>query len=285
MPQPELAAHAGAGSEPSPRISAAPRYPAYGAPLAVLTWNVAWLGDDQNGPGDEARQLALVSEALQLADADVIALQEVSSAASAAMLERALPGHALELASYRQAQKLALLYRRDRLELLERRAVSGLDDAGRPPLELRLRTPDDRELIAIAVHAKAGGDARSHAIRARFAAGLAGYLAQHHAGRDVIVLGDFNDRFTASTVEGLRSPYEPVVAGGAYVAATAVLERGREHSTRWGATVDHIVLSRALAARLIEGSVESLRDELLARHADFFEAASDHAPVALALAL
>jgi endonuclease/exonuclease/phosphatase family metal-dependent hydrolase len=147
-----------------------------------------------------------------------------------------------------------------------------------------LRTRAGRELTAIAVHAKAGDDPRSYATRASFAAGLAQDLARRHAASDVVLLGDFNDRFgEGSTLAGSPSPYEPLK--GAFAVPTEILERAAERSTAWGETVDHIAVSRSLAGAVVTDSVESLRDELLARHPDFFEAASDHAPVGLELEL
>lgn len=253
--------------------------------MSALTWNIEWLGDSTHGPSDEARQLGLAIDTLSFAKADVVGLQELSSAASAASLAAALPGYALSLARYEQRQKVALLYREARIELLSVTAITGLDDAGRPPLEARVRTRAGRELTVIVLHAKAGDDPRSYGIRARFAGGLRAYLEAQHGASDLLVLGDFNDLFESSTSEGMESPYRALTADGAFVAVTSALETQRERSTRWGDTVDHIVLSRSLLPALVRDSPQTLRDELLARHPDFFDAASDHAPVMLELTL
>lgn len=283
MPDPQLAENAaGATAERDPQIRAAPQEI---TPLVALTWNVEWLGDTEHGPEDEARQLALAIDALTFANADLIGLQEVSSAASAQALAQSFPGHLLERSQYGQRQNVALMYRADRLELRELSAIEGLDDAGRAPLEARLALPSGRELVAIVLHAKAGGDPHSYQTRKRFAEALAAHLERKHLGNDVVVLGDFNDLFSSSTLEGLASPYEGLTTSKAFVAVTSELEAQPERSTAWGQTVDHIVLSRSLAGAVVPGSVETLRDELLARHPDFFEAASDHAPVVLELRL
>jgi len=283
MPDPQLAENtAGAAAERAPQIRAAPQEI---APLVALTWNVQWLGDTEHGPEDEARQLALAVDSLTFADADLIGLQEVSSAASAQALAQAFPGYTLERSRYPQPQNVALMYRADRLELRELSAVRGLDDAGRAPLEARFALPSGRELFVIVLHAKAGDDPRSYQIRKRFSEGLAAYLAGKHLGNDVVLLGDFNDLFSSSTLESATSPYQSLLESQAFVAPTAELEAQSERSTVWGATVDHIVVSRSLGSAVVPGSVETLRDELLARHPDFFEAASDHAPVTLELRL
>lgn len=282
MPDPHLAENAaGATAERDQQIRAAPQEI---TPLVALTWNVEWLGDAEHGPEDEARQLALAIDSLTFANADLIGLQEVSSA-SAQELAQSFPGYSLERSQYMQRQNVALMYRTDRLELRELSAIEGLDDAGRAPLEARLSLPSGRELVAIVLHAKAGGHPRSYQIRKRFAQGLAAHLERKHLGNDVVILGDFNDLFSSSTLEGVASPYEGLTASKAFVAVTSELEAQPERSTVWGQTVDHIVLSRSLAGAVVPGSVETLRDELLARHPDFFEAASDHAPVVLELRL
>lgn len=280
MPEPDLRGAAGGGGEHEAQIPAARQE---NEPLVALTWNVEWLGDGENGPIDEDRQLALAIDSLIFASADLIGLQEVSALASAQALVEALPGYALEVARYAQRQKVALLYRTSRLERVEVKAIEGLDDAGRPPLEVRLRRTDGRELTVIVLHAKAGDDPRSYQTRKHFAEGLSAYLAHQHAQGDLLMLGDFNDQFSSSTLEGLPSPYVALTASGAFVAVTQRLEEQAERSTVWGATVDHVVMSSALASAVVPDSIETLRDELLARHPDFFEAASDHAPVVLEL--
>lgn len=253
--------------------------------LCVMTWNIEWLGDPSEGPSDEAHQLAVAQAVLVEHAPGLAGLQEIASRASAEALRAQLPGYALSLSSYAQPQQTALLFDARRFERVAERSVEGLSDAGRAPLEVELRSvaEPERTLVAIVLHAKAGDDAAAWTSRERLARGLRAYLDRAHAGRDVIVLGDFNDGFTASTVEGYASPYQALTQVGAYVALTADAERGDEPSTRWGATVDHIVVSRGLRERLEEASVNVQRDEVEARHPGFFESVSDHAPVTLEL--
>jgi endonuclease/exonuclease/phosphatase family metal-dependent hydrolase len=253
--------------------------------LRVLTWNIEWLGDLREGPSNEAHQLGVAQAVLAEHAPSLAALQEITTRASADALRAQLPGHALSLSSYAQSQQTALLFDARRFERIAERSVEGLSDAGRAPLEVELRAiaAPEQTLIVIVLHAKAGDDSGAWVSRERLAHGLRAYLDRAHPDRDVIVLGDFNDGFTGSTVEGYASPYAALITDGGYVALTAKTERGREPSTRWGATVDHIVVSRSLRDRLLEGSVNVQRDELEARYPGFFESVSDHAPVTLAL--
>jgi endonuclease/exonuclease/phosphatase family metal-dependent hydrolase len=245
--------------------------------LALLTWNIEWFQDPARGPADDARQLQAVRDVLAQARADLAGLQEISVPERLAMLLEHMPEYALSVSSYEWPQQTALLYRPAQFELVAERVIAGLDDAGRPPLEVELVAADGAALTVIVVHAKAGGDDASWQRRARFAAGLQRHLDGRRGA--VIVLGDFNDGFTRSIAAGRPSPYARFRAGSGYSAATAALEGGPEASTVWGDTVDHVLLSDELAARVDPQSIDVLRDELLARDPRFFDDVSDHAPV------
>lgn len=272
-------------ADPAPAGAPAPVLPPEAGALRLLTWNIEWLGATDEGPSDEAGQLAAAERSLSALSPGIAGLQELASTASAEALRAALPDAALVSSRYAQRQNVALLYDARRFTQVATRAIEGLDDAGRPPLEVELQAVSDpaRRLIAIVLHAKAGDDVSARAQRQRLAEGLRAHLDREHAGRDVIVLGDFNDGFTRSTVEGYATPWAVLIEGDKYVAPTSALEAGREQSARWGATVDHIVLSAPLRGAVIAGSPNVQRDELLASEPDFFEAVSDHTPVTLEL--
>jgi endonuclease/exonuclease/phosphatase family metal-dependent hydrolase len=262
------------GHAPLPGDGAAP---APAGELALLTWNIEWFQDPARGPDDDARQLEAVREVLAQARADLAGLQEIAVPARLAALVDHMPEYALSVSSYEWPQQTALLYRPAQFELVAARVISGLDDAGRPPLEVELAAADGQALTVIVVHAKAGRDDGSWRRRARFAEGL----QRHLEGREgaAIVLGDFNDGFTRSITAARPSPYARFRPGSGYSAATAALEGRPEASTVWGDTVDHMLLSDELAARVDPQSIDVLRDELLARDPRFFDDVSDHAPV------
>ena len=253
--------------------------------LQVMSWNLEWFMDPEHGPADEDRQLNGARAALSQVGADLIALQEVSSPAALAALLEALPGYQGVLSSYDYPQRLALVFHAP-LALRSVSEIAGLDAAGRPPLEVALRDErDGGELLMVVVHAKAFDDASNWQRRARFADGLHAYLASAHAGARVIVAGDFNDGLLRSTTSGHGSPYQVFTQDPAWVAPTIELERaGDEGSTaQGGALLDHIVLAAVLAAGLVPGSADVLREEMLARNPSFSATVSDHFPVVLRL--
>jgi endonuclease/exonuclease/phosphatase family metal-dependent hydrolase len=247
-----------------------------------MTWNVEWFQDPSEGPTDDALQFARVLEVLRRTDSDLIALQEVCSPEAFARLDEALPRHAGVLAEYRWTQKLGLLYDASRLTVTSVTAIEGLDDAGRPPLDVSFELgPERRPLRVVVVHAKASGDPESRATRARFATGLAARLTPSES--PTLIMGDFNDTLGASLTAGEAPPYAPLSNAG-LVDLTAALEAptASERSAGIG-TLDHVVASAELATRVRPGSVDVLQRELLAHYPDFRSTVSDHFPVVVAL--
>jgi endonuclease/exonuclease/phosphatase family metal-dependent hydrolase len=198
-----------------------------------------------------------------------------------------LPRYAGALSGYAWTQKTALLWDAARFELVRARAISGLDDAGRPPLEVRLRDKrDQRELVVVVVHAKAQADSASYDKRANLARGLKAHLDTAPAPTPTILIGDFNDLLLGSITDGADTPYRPFLDDPAYAAPTRVLNQAQTAETSFasGATVDHVIVNRELAARVDPVSVDVMRNELLARYPRYTSTISDHFPVTLAIA-
>jgi endonuclease/exonuclease/phosphatase family metal-dependent hydrolase len=255
---------------------------AAGTELRLITWNLNWFLDDEQGPVDDALQFESAAAILEGSHASLIALQEVASQAGFDRLLRELVVYQGVLSDYPSAQKLALLWDAKRFAFGEARSIVGLDDAGRPPLQVTLRsTRGDLDLMLIVIHAKAYADPRSHAQRARFAAGLKAQLDALPAETALIVAGDFNDRLLGSVLEGADTPYRAFLQDAAYVAATEVLNhQGRNESSHArGSTIDHVIMSDELGSRLDPASVDVLRDELQAGYPSFATTVSDHFPV------
>jgi endonuclease/exonuclease/phosphatase family metal-dependent hydrolase len=143
-------------------------------PLSLMTWNVEWFQDPGEGPSDDPLQFERVLDVLRRTDADLIAVQEIAAPLAFERIAAALPRHGGVLSEYRWTQKLGLLYHESRVRVRSVGAIEGLDDAGRPPLDVRLELlPEAAPLRVVVVHAKASADTESRATRARFAAELA----------------------------------------------------------------------------------------------------------------
>jgi trimeric autotransporter adhesin len=258
--------------------------------IVAMTWNLNWFQDRERGPADDARQFREVRDILERTRADLIALQEVASEAGFERLRDQLPGYDGILARYDAPQKIALLWSTASFELRTSRSLTGLRDAGRPPLEVGLQAlQGGPELLVCVVHAKAETSASSYAQRLEFASGLKAHLDLDERGPNatgVVVIGDYNDLLIGSLTPGEPSPYRAFIEDRAYAAPTLVLnqQRAGEASSTWGATVDHVIVRNQRARDDDAGSQAIvLRDELLADTPDFVTAVSDHFPVSVLL--
>jgi endonuclease/exonuclease/phosphatase family metal-dependent hydrolase len=259
----------------------APQRPEAPAPISVMTWNVAWFQDRAHGPTDDARQYAGVLGLLAEVDPSVVALQEVASESAFRRLLQDLPALAGVLSGHSATQKTALLWRADRFELVWAHSLPGLEDAGRPPLEVLLRAQrGTAEILFVVIHAKADSQHASYLQRIELARGLKRYLDREHAERHRVLLGDFNDLLVDSLIEGQPSPYRDFIEDARYAAPTLELREGAT-SFAHGATVDHILADADLARAIEPGSVMVLRERALAQDPSFVDAVSDHFPVAL----
>ena len=113
-----------------------------------MTWNLEWFQDPNEGPIDDAAQYAAVRAILAGSDASVIALQEIASEAAFERLLADLARRCRRAVGLRRTQKTALLWDAAAFELVSAHALSGLDDAGRPPLEVELRGKTRRPCAA-----------------------------------------------------------------------------------------------------------------------------------------
>jgi endonuclease/exonuclease/phosphatase family metal-dependent hydrolase len=272
--------------------ASAPRVAANRSEIVAITWNLNWFQDREHGPADDARQFAEVRDILEGTRADLIALQEVASEAGFEGLRDQLHGYDGVLARYDAPQKTALLWRTELFELRKSRSLTGLRDAGRPPLEVGLQAlGGGAELLVCVVHAKAETSASSYAQRLEFARGLKAHFDLDQTGQNaaqLVVIGDYNDLLIGSLSPGEPSPYRAFIEDLTYAAPTLVLnreDRAGETSYAWGATVDHVIVRNQRAGDAGDAGSQAivLRDELLADIPDFVSAVSDHFPVRVGL--
>lgn len=281
-----------------PADTLAARIPAVGSAttLDAGTWNVEWFGDAGNGPANEALQLSTVRAALAGMDLDLVGLQEVVSIPQWQQLTALLPGYAGILgsdatvtggpASYSPGeQKVALLYKRSLGTLVRARIVLQLNDndfAGRPPLEVVLRTTLNgatQDLVILVLHMKAFSDVESWQRRANASAALKEYLDATWPSHRVLVIGDWNDDVDTSITTQRPSPYANFVADvSRWAFPTLALSVARIRSTiGFPDPVDHHLVSNELAPLFVAGSARAIAlDQAIASYG---QVTSDHYPV------
>lgn len=188
---------------------ARPQWPAAiwgtGAALAIAPLLPYWLGDQSAAPAEPLGRLVhanlghndlRIDEFVAWVDSErpeVLSLQEVTPV-TLPQLEEQLVGYDLVIAQPREDTRgVALFVASDGLIRVEARVIVPTPDPERPMVEAIFTTGDGRELAFLGFHTTRPTASELHGIQRagmRSAAQWAGL--QQLAGRDVIVVGDFN---------------------------------------------------------------------------------------------
>lgn len=254
--------------------------------LEVVTWNVEWFGNSGNGPEDENLQLQNVKTVIETIDADIYALQEISSPTAFNQLVSELDGYGGFLANFSQTQETAYLFRRASIDSLESATLSSGDGFtqqnwanGRYPLYFKFLTNingKQNEIHIFNIHAKAFGDLESYNQRLTASAELKSYLDNNFDDKNVIMLGDYNDEIISSTFNGNDSPYKNFVDDPEYTIITKSLEEKGFESQSSGSFLDHIAFSSELSTKYFTGT-ERVENPFYI--GSYLSTTSDHFPV------
>jgi endonuclease/exonuclease/phosphatase family metal-dependent hydrolase len=273
------------GSYPAPREDLVPRLGSE-ATLDVATWNV------ENFPRTPA-SASLLADLIASMDLDLVAMQEVQDIAAWNELIDRLPDHDGVLSAHTYGdgtyQKVGFIYRTDRIQVGT--VVLLFDQDGyefpRPVLQVRM-TADDGvhpplELLALALHLKAGFGAEDRARRELAIAMLEDHVAQTASAGTVgglMVMGDFNEVITST---GGMTRFAPFLdAPELYDLHTDQLASdGAASFLPSGAILDHIITTASLADEFAGGQDRIPR--LDAQFGGYTTSISDHLPVVSSL--
>lgn len=267
------------------------------ATFDVASWNVEFFGEPSLGPPD-AQQLSNVTAVIEQAEVDLWALQEVVDPTEWSELLADLQddGYAGLLgpsvsSDPRFDQKLAFVYDQSVVQVIGSRTILdayAYEFGYRPPFEMQARvTVNDvaRTVYVITFHAKASTGSSDYERRAGGAAALKEYIdARIARGESVILLGDFNDYLTRSTLSSRTSPYAAFLADDDYVAATLPVEQaGRptyctNSSCTSGSARDHLLFTAGLSDVYLADSGDRYI-ELVSAVPSYTYSTSDHLPV------
>ena len=280
-----------------------PQLPTDSIPTAktfdLVTWNLEFFGATREdypqefGPADEALQLQNVRQVTSSLQADVIAVQEVSSDSLFAELIHQLPGYK-GICSDRFSrsfegpsttfppQKVCFIYDTTSVQVLSTKVLfeslydsartldpsllpnyptgdpSSFWSSGRLPYMLTANVTINgvtERINFVNLHAKSGATLADFDRRVYDAHVLKGYLDTHYAAEKVVVLGDLNDDLDQSIAAGQPSPYAPFVNDSTYVPVTKSLSQAGARSTiSFSDMIDHHIISNELNEELLTGS-------------------------------
>ena len=253
----------------------------------VVTWNIEWFGSSGNGPSDLDLQLQNVKTVVETIDADLYALQEISSQTRFLALVDSLEEYSGFWAGYsNQTQNTAYLYKTSIINSID----SGLLEAGQQEFDWAFRLPlffefdatvqgETRRIYAYNVHAKALADQDSYDRRELASLRLKLYLDNNRQNDNVLFLGDYNDKLYSSTFSNLESPYSNFVNDDAYFTLTGSLEQRGLNSYIAGqnqSMIDHITVTNELVEDHIDGAQRVENPNYIG---SYISTTSDHAPV------
>ncbi len=258
--------------------------------LDIGCWNIEWFGDASNGPTNEPLQYTNVKAVLSNTDIDVWGLCEISSLSTYMSLIDDLEIYDEILASYSQAQKTALLWKKEMFDLVSWQMILNTsqysnDFAGRPPLEVVLKTKNVPVIDTIyfyVVHLKAFSDQDSYTRRKNASGHLKTFLDANRSNKKVTVIGDWNDNVTFPTWSGAtESPFKNFVDDTANYFFTSKLlsDLGKKsYVSLNGTMIDHQLISTELFTFYVDSSAKVL-DNLSQQISKYADSTSDHYPV------
>jgi endonuclease/exonuclease/phosphatase family metal-dependent hydrolase/DNA/RNA endonuclease YhcR with UshA esterase domain len=261
--------------------------------LDLTTWNLEWYGwaDTTRGPKNKDLQRQRIRTVMDTIKADIYALQEVlTDEALAAVSDSIKGGYKRFLATdVTSEQKLAYIYNPETVTPVSTGlAVNGGARAwgnGRFPFRMTFAAKNvPFNVVVFNIHAKATSDstaADDYSRRKTDAETFHEYLNNFYKDSNVIVMGDFNDRLLATTVDStLPSCYSVFLNDNTWNPTTAEMER-QGLSSYLGfnrSFLDHILI-RTPGLPFYRSFIETPERYLTS----FSSTVSDHRPVSLRL--
>lgn len=215
----------------------------------ILSWNI------EHFPL-ETTTTAEVANILLASDVDLVAFQEVSSAASIDALLALLPGWEGKL-SFSGSLNLGYLYKTNEVSITELTTL--YDDLWspfpRPPVVTVATHISGIETTLINLHLKCCGGADNVARRTEASNLLQQYIEEEKPNDPVIIIGDFNDEITTVTEPTPFQNFIDVPSDYKFVDMAIAEDESLGWSyPSWPSHIDHILITNELYAKLLETS-------------------------------
>ena len=263
--------------------------------LEVATWNIEWFGSTTDGPSNDALQLENARTVIASADIDLWAVQEISrSNAFDDLVEGIGDNYEGQLASNSGTQRIGFIYNTDVIRIRQIRHVLESDEqffAFRPPLQMEadVMLADTTVIVTfIVVHMKATAELDSYNSRTTASSRLKTHIDFTSLDtKNVIVLGDFNDRLTRSIFAGRTSPYNNFLQDTEdyeFLSYPLELEGfgsfcSNSACTSTGQMIDHIMITDELFNTVPSGTRAAVLEQAADAIFSFGASTSDHLPV------
>lgn len=270
--------------------SVSAQVPSFGSSkqIDLLTWNLCWYGDDENGPSNHALQRASIGEVVRNTRMDVFFFQEITDTADFTSLLKESGNFRHVYAQYWQDQKIGWAWDASVWTYLSDSVLfqqSPADFAnGRLPLMVTLISKNSEDtLLLVGIHLKAHTGSNSQKLAAyKNRQASINHLKNwqnNHADRKVIIAGDWNDDID-------KSIYNDSVSSilGLYDEGTFLMEKqSLAGAGSWyygNAMIDHVWVNDKMNAQNLPPSSQMLPLDWY--FSDYPNTVSDHFPVYVA---
>jgi len=259
--------------------------------LDVLTWNIEWFGDGNNGPSNDQTQLTNSANLINSTNCDIIGLCEISNVNYWNSLLSLCSDYSGVISTWSQTQKTALLFKKSEYDLVYSKHILEKYEyefgGGRLPLEVCLVSKNKNKIIDTlrvwVLHMKANTGSTSSKITAynrRYDASilLKSYISSFSQDMKGLVIGDWNDDFDESILSGYSTPFGNWLKDTNYTVSTYNLTMNGDRSTAgYPNMIDHIVASPGLKGTCVLDSSSVLYANNWI--SGFSNNTSDHYPV------
>ena len=257
----------------------------------VVTWNIEWFGSDSRGPRDEGRQRSNVASVMRNMDADLYALQEITSEEALRNLVSSLDGYRGFIADYiSQSQKLAYIYKTATVDSVSSFRLTSFQEAYdwafRLPyvFEINFRIGNEvTPLTIINLHAKANTGSssdrqESYNRRADAAASLYQFIQNDRPNEEIIIAGDYNDDVDVSIYNNLETPYDEFTEDDVNfrILSEELTDAGEQSTVGFDDMIDHITITDELFDFYVSSSVDVFDTGFISNYGS---TTSDHYPV------
>ena len=217
----------------------------YNKDITIVNWNIEWFGSSSMFGGNLDVQEANAAKVLKYLNADLYGICEVVDTARFGKMIRNNLGDEFryKISFYPTSvgsQKLAFVYNRNIFRNVKVRPFLGLSAnaynyfAQRFPflLSADVVVNGKRNVVNyFLIHAKANADFESYNRRVNSSIEMKDSLDRYFSGQNVMIIGDYNDKFNGSIYQNRATPYQNFLADANYNAITLPLNTDGFQST------------------------------------------------------
>ena len=262
--------------------------------IDITTWNLEWFGwaDSTRGPFNKQLQRQRIRTIMDTIKADIYALQEVLSDDALASLSDSIAGgyRRFFASDVPSDQKMAYIYNPATITPLSTGlAVNGGAQAwanGRFPFRMTFDVAGGKRMVVFNIHGKATDSATAqtdYERRKTDAETFHAYLRDFYSDSNVVVLGDFNDRFVGTNIDSTLPSCYSVFTNDTQGWKPTTLPLEQEGLSSYlgfnRSFIDHIMINKNLFPVYYRAYLESPERYLTS----YSSTVSDHRPVTLRL--